>query len=706
MDKKEIIIKLIIQDIFPSLEEVNNNNSEIITISFQDNDFSYELANLLSSKKELDLAFPLNTTNAKINLNKDQILYASGLLPIKNSDQWVTLSYENKKPIGNSSLALSLINCIKLKINCKIISGDAMMNMSESNFSNIIKKNKAKLNQKKMTALRKLNNENHESQELLVTEENVKSNKIYESESKSPQPNPYTTINKNHTKKIELSEMKANKKTTKFNYSSLRNENVKNLSLAIPSTSKNSFKNGSKKSGGPDSVMASLSTELKPKPKNRAEKRSYEEINNLDLNTKKMKNNKSSIGMHIKNSNSTKNIKKRKSDAIQQINLIDNITEQNKNKKEKEKDKDKEKNNKKNKKEKPNLNKKKSCDNVNRINTNSEDKLMKSSRMNNNELKNVMKSSEMFKGDGKLYNLLTENKNENENNNNNNNADKSENENEIVISHDVENIQDDDNTKIKNDIDNTNNINNMNDLNEDEIEPDIFSKQLEDFQLLYSDEYIKSINNDYIKLEIELFIEKIIELTSLYNNQIEEKDFEYQILKNNYFKNISLFIEMQKFLNKLRILSTQNNLKKHNLKEINMSHFSNSINNLITNKQEIKIFKSNFINEVQNKINKKKEMLKQIIKKLIEKDKNKNILNKNEKFQIWIKNNCTKEDKRKKEKNLKNQKQGSKKGLPINNNNMNNKKLLASQTKYGKFRNNKTNEDEKGKNKNKSRTKK
>jgi hypothetical protein len=400
MDKKEINIKLIILDIFPSLEEVNNNNSEIITISFKDNDLSYELADLLSSKKELDLTFPQNTVNTKINLNKDEILYASGLLPLKNSDQWVTLSYENKKPIGNSSLALSLINCIKLKINCKIISGDAMMNMNDSNFSNIIKKNKAKLNQKKMTALRKINNENHVSQELLVTEENVKANKLYESEAKSPKPNPYTTINKNHTKKIELSEMKANKKTTKFNYSSLRNENIKNLSLAIPSTSKNSFKNGSKKNGGPDPVEASLSTELKPKHKNRAEKRSYEEINNLDLNTKKMKNNKSSIGIHIKNSNSTKNIKKRKSDGNQQINLIDNMTDQNKNKKEKEK----EKNNKKNKKEKTNLNKKKSCDNVNRINANSEDKLMKSSRMNNNELKNITKSSEMFKEDGKLYN--------------------------------------------------------------------------------------------------------------------------------------------------------------------------------------------------------------------------------------------------------------------------------------------------------------
>jgi hypothetical protein len=574
--------------------------------------------------------------------------------------------------------------------------------MSESNFSNIIKKNKAKLNQKKMTVLKKLNNENHISQELLVTEENVKSNKLYESETKSPQPNPYTTINKNHTKKIDLTEMKANKKTTKFNYSSLRNENIKNLSLAIPATSKNSFKNSSKKSGGPDSVVASLSTEMKPKHKNRAEKRSYEEISNLDLNTKKMKNNKSSVGIHIKNSNSTKNIKKRKSDAIQQINHIDNMTDQNKNKKEKEKEKEKEKNNKKNKKEKSNLNKKKSCDNVNRINSNSEDKLVKSSRMNKKELKNITKSSEMFKGDGRLYNLLTDNKNENENENHNADKSENENENEIVISHDVENIQDDDNTKIKNDINNNNNII---DLNEDEIEPDIFSKQLEDFQLLYSDEYIKSINNDYIKLEIELFIEKIIELTSLYNNQIEEKDFEYQILKNNYFKNISLFIEMQKLLDKLRIIRTQYNLKKHNLKEINMFHFSNSINNLITNKQEIKIFKTNFINEVQNKINKKKEMLKQIIKKLIEKDKNKNILNKNERFQIWIKNNCTKEDKRKKDKNLKSQKQGSKKGLPINNN-MNNKKIIPSQTKYGKFKNSKSNDDDKGKNKNKSRTKK
>jgi hypothetical protein len=77
--------------------------------------------------------------------------------------------------------------------------------------------------------------------------------------------------------------------------------------------------------------------------------------------------------------------------------------------------------------------------------------------------------------------------------------------------------------------------------------------------------------------------------------------------------------------------------------------------------------------------------------------------NKNERFQIWIKNNCTKEDKRKKDKNLKNQKQGSKKGLPINNN-MNNKKLMASQTKYGKLKNNKLNEDDKVKNK--SRTKK
>jgi hypothetical protein len=160
--------------------------------------------------------------------------------------------------------------------------------------------------------------------------------------------------------------------------------------------------------------------------------------------------------------------------------------------------------NKKSKKNKSNIIKKKNFDKANRISRNVDDnKKMVSSNMTEKELNNI--SKENIKENNKIYNLLTEN---NENN-----------EKEVFISHDVEEIQDDD----------INIQSSINEFNVEDIETDIFSKQLEDFQLLYNDEYIRTINNDYIKLEIKLFIEKIIELTSFYNNKIEEKNLEYQI---------------------------------------------------------------------------------------------------------------------------------------------------------------------------------
>jgi hypothetical protein len=306
---------------------------------------------------------------------------------------------------------------------------------------------------------------------------------------------------------------------------------------------------------------------------------------------------------------------------------------------------------------------------------------MKSSDITEKELNSI--SKEKIKENNKLYNLLTEN---NENN-----------EKEVIISHDVEEIQDDD-VKVQS---------SFNGFNMEDIETDIFSKQLEDFQLLYNDEYIKTINNDYIKLEIELFIEKIIELTSFYNNKIEEKNLEYQILKNKYLNNISKFIEIQKLVDKLRIIKTKLNLKKYKLKEIEVSYLNNSINNLITNKQEVKIFNNNLIEEIQKKNTEKKVALKKIIEKLVENGKNKSELNKNERFKIWLKNNDkAKELMKKKEKSHKNIKEITKKRLAIKDNNLNNKKLTFAKTNYGKFRKNEMNKDHEGKNKNKNKNKK
>ena len=656
--ENKINIKIILLDIFPSLEEVNNNNSDITTISFQDNNLSYNLSEFLSTKKEISLTFSQNTSKAKLTLYKNDIIYASGLLSLKNNEQWITLEYENKKAQTNSNIALSLLDCIKLKINCKIISGD----VSENNYVNIVKKNKEKLRQK-LNAIKKFNDDENidSSIELFNTEGNMRSNRSYEKEEKSQGLSISTIINKNKEKKIginlENNNKLNNKKMTKAT------EKLNQISLTIPSTSKNLDRIGNNKKKS-DLEKASLFTEINSKTKNKTVKRSYENINNLNLNSKKQ----------CKNSNSTKNMKKRKSSGAQKLNL-----EESYNKKENGKNEKMDKNIKKDKKK---IRKKKSFDKANRISRNVEDnKLMKSSDITEKELNSI--SKEKIKENNKLYNLLTEN---NENN-----------EKEVIISHDVEEIQDDD----------VNAQSSINGFNMEDIETDIFSKQLEDFQLLYNDEYIKTINNDYIKLEIELFIEKIIELTSFYNNKIEEKNLEYQILKNKYLNNISKFIEIQKLVDKLRIIKTKLNLKKYKLKEIEVSYLNNSINNLITNKQEVKIFNNNLIEEIQKKNTEKKVALKKIIEKLVENGKNKSELNKNERFKIWLKNNDkAKELMKKKEKSHKNIKEMTKKRLAIKDNNLNNKKLTFAKTNYGKIRKNEINKDHEGKNKNKNKNKK
>ena len=653
--ENKINIKIILLDIFPSLEEVNNNNSDITTISFQDNNLSYNLSEFLSTKKEISLTFSQNTSKAKLTLYKNDIIYASGLLSLKNNEQWITLEYENKKSQTNSNIALSLLDCIKLKINCKIISGD----VSENNYVNIVKKNKEKLRQK-LNAIKKFNDDENidSSIELFNTEGNMRSNRSYEKEEKSQGLSISTIINKNKEKKIGINLENNNKlnhkKMTKAT------EKLNQISLTIPSTSKNLDRIGNNKKKS-NLEKASLFTEINSKTKNKTVKRSYENINNLNLNSKKQ----------CKNSNSTKNMKKRKSSGAQKLNL-----EESYNKKENGKNEKMDKNIKKDKKK---IRKKKSFDKANRISRNVEDnKLMKSSDITEKELNSI--SKEKIKENNKLYNLLTEN---NENN-----------EKEVIISHDVEEIQDDD----------VNAQSSFNGFNMEDIETDIFSKQLEDFQLLYNDEYIKTINNDYIKLEIELFIEKIIELTSFYNNKIEEKNLEYQILKNKYLNNISKFIEIQKLVDKLRIIKTKLNLKKYKLKEIEVSYLNNSINNLITNKQEVKIFNNNLIEEIQKKNTEKKVALKKIIEKLVENGKNKSELNKNERFKIWLKNNDkAKELMKKKEKSHKNIKEITKKRLAIKDNNLNNKKLTFAKTNYGKFRKNEMNKDHEGKNKNKNK---
>ena len=149
-----------------------------------------------------------------------------------------------------------------------------------------------------------------------------------------------------------------------------------------------------------------------------------------------------------------------------------------------------------------------------------------------------------------------------------------------------------------------------------------------------------------------------------------------------------MYIEIHKLLNKLKFIETQIQLKKYNIKEIKKNHCKNSINNLLINKKQMDLFRINILEEKFNNKNSKKDIIKIIIKKIVEKEKNKEIVENDEKLKNMLKVNglYIKDD-------LKKQKLSSKKnGIITKINKVNNaftncnKKLNMTQTKSWKSR--------------------
>ena len=134
-DSKNLVnIKLSFLDLFPSLEEIDINN-EGITINFQNSSFSYNLSELMKSFDEIFLPNQIPNQTIKVFLIKSDNILASGSFTIKNGEQWVTFNYENKKRTS-SNLALSLIDCIKIKFTCKMDFVQSYIN-NEDNINNI-----------------------------------------------------------------------------------------------------------------------------------------------------------------------------------------------------------------------------------------------------------------------------------------------------------------------------------------------------------------------------------------------------------------------------------------------------------------------------------------------------------------------------------------------------------------------------------------
>ena len=189
-----------------------------------------------------------------------------------------------------------------------------------------------------------------------------------------------------------------------------------------------------------------------------------------------------------------------------------------------------------------------------------------------------------------------------------------------------------DNNDIYNNINTINNIEeqkieDINELEDDNINIELenYLKIKEDFNLLYNREYIQQINEDLLKLEIELFYEKMSELFSTYHIQMDQKILENQIIKRDYKKNINNYLLYNKLYNKLQFVKTQQNIKKSNFKDKGIDLDRQNYLNVNTNMNEIDIFKIIFIE------NNKTEKLKKIVSIILKKNGNKGILDKNHK---------------------------------------------------------------------------
>ena len=159
----------------------------------------------------------------------------------------------------------------------------------------------------------------------------------------------------------------------------------------------------------------------------------------------------------------------------------------------------------------------------------------------------------------------------------------------------------------------SNELNNKsNNEEKDNLANSTFENLRTDFDIFYTDEYISGINNNMLKLEFQLFIEKILEIQNIYHLKL-----------NNFIKQN---INSKKILNS--VISKYQILNKKKLKLIGKydnSQIYNNLNTFIvsykvkndfelvnTNKNEF-----NLLNKLFNGLNKKDIIIKEIFKKRI-----------------------------------------------------------------------------------------
>ena len=602
----EKIIRIKLLDIFPSIKELQQQQNDL-DIIFQGLDIFYNLIELLKSKIELTINTK-NKTSIIISLIKSNNIFATCVFNIKQGEQWVTFSYENKKK-KEASFAQSLIDCIKLKLNCEIS-------------KNIIKKKKSKninLNSKKINNnIKNINPKNISNYTTYTTEENNKipnKMKIIPSSKGlknisiegSPQEKFQEKIKYSFIKYDNSNQNKINKEINTLNRSKIKVNFDRiicdDLSLRLNKiVAHNNTKEESKlnltqmqkkknRSNNNLNLLKKSNKNLKLNNKDNkiynnfdsdSNKRNKQIIKNKILNTNTY-DCELNILKKIKTNNKLKNKIERSQENIESIYLNNALTDED------------------NKRSKKEL---KNSDNINNKKNSKTPVITK--------INNFMNSHNSLKENKKKYSPpnLYYNKNEDDQSSSN-----FENENESETNN--KNINNDSSDNILSNFDFNNNENND------------YEKLREDFNLLYNDNYVKNVNEDLFKLEIELCVEKMTGLINSYNADINFKKLENRILEEKLKINANKFFKLKKLFYKLKLIRKK--YKKDNI-HINQNEMNIKLiddKELQINKKEIELF--NLLYPNQNDINdkansNKKEELKKIITIILSKSINKNIL--------------------------------------------------------------------------------
>ena len=126
-----------------------------------------------------------------------------------------------------------------------------------------------------------------------------------------------------------------------------------------------------------------------------------------------------------------------------------------------------------------------------------------------------------------------------------------------------------------------------------------------DFEIFYTDDYIKNVKDDILKLEINLIFEKIFEIQKSFHKELKNYQMNFKLNNKNFNNILEKFLILQKQNQKLKNEIEKSFYNQNNLSEKNQKNFDI----IKINKNEINFWKNfNFF---------MKDKLKDLFKKIV-----------------------------------------------------------------------------------------